>query len=48
MIHPAGFNWTEAAVAGNSPTLVELANPANWTRVFPRKNVPMAFMLTNG
>lgn len=48
LIHPAGWNWTESSVAGESATLAELRTAANWTRVLPRKNVPMAFLQTNG
>lgn len=48
MIHPFGYKWLEAAVTGQSPTLANLRNPANWQRVVARKNVPMAFLKTNG
>lgn len=47
-MHPLGFTWKEAAVAGDSPTLAELRNPLNWGRVVERKAVPMAFILTKG
>ncbi len=43
-IHPLGFKWTETTVAGDSPTIAELALVANWDRVAQRKNVPMAFL----
>lgn len=45
-IHPAGFTWTEAAVVGDSPTMAELANPANWDRVVERKAAGLAFLKT--
>ena len=48
MIHPFGWDWLEASVAGKSATLTELRNAANWSRVLDRKNVPMAFLITNG
>lgn len=49
IIHPAGFEFTSAAVAGQSPTYAELANAANWNRVYAeRKNIPMAFIRSNG
>lgn len=48
LVHPAGWDWLEAAVAGESATLAELRNAANWNRVLPRKMVPMAFLQTNG
>lgn len=48
LIHPFGYKWNEAAVAGQSPTNAELATAANWTRVIARKNIPLAFLKTNG
>lgn len=48
IIHPLGFQFTSSSVAGESATLAELANAANWDRVWERKNVPMAFLQTNG
>jgi hypothetical protein len=48
LIHPFGYKWNEANVAGVSPTLAELKLAANWTRKLPRKNVPLAFLVTNG
>lgn len=29
-VHPAGFAWAEGTVAGESPTIAELALAANW------------------
>lgn len=43
-IHPAGFQWLEASVANESPTVAELALAANWNRVFERKAIPLAFL----
>jgi hypothetical protein len=35
LLHPVGLSWTPAApVAGNSPSNVEFADGANWTKVF--------------
>jgi len=48
IIHPLGFKFNSAAVDDQSATLAELATAANWTRVWDRKNVPMAFIQTNG
>ncbi|WP_444901243.1 major capsid protein [Microbulbifer sp. SSSA007] len=48
LIHPFGFKWLEASVSGVSPTWAELAMPSNWDRVVDRKNVPLAFLITNG
>jgi len=42
--HPYGFAFNSTTVASESPTSTELALPANWTRVAPRKLVPMAFL----
>ena len=49
VIHPTGF-----AVAGTqidsvaTPSYSALATAANWNRVFDRKNIPLAFIRTNG
>jgi hypothetical protein len=43
-IHPAGFTWTEASVADESPTIAELADGLNWERVVERKAVGLAFL----
>lgn len=48
LIHPEGYAWQEASVAGDSPTVAECALPANWSRVFERENCGIAFMVTNG
>lgn len=48
IIHPLGFEFTSASVAGQSATLAELATAANWNRVWERKSVPLAFLQTNG
>lgn len=45
-IHPAGFSWKEAEVAGESPVIAELAKAENWTRVLERKAVQLAFLIT--
>ena len=48
LLHPFGFQFTSTTVAGDSPTLAELALAANWDRVVDRKNIPLAFLVTNG
>jgi hypothetical protein len=48
IIHPLGFAFGSASVAGQSATLAELALAANWNRVWERKNVPLCFLQTNG
>jgi hypothetical protein len=46
-LHPLGFRFTDASVAGESPTMTELAAAANWTRaVAQRKSVPLAFLVS--
>jgi hypothetical protein len=48
IIHPLGFAFGSASVAGQSATLAELALAANWNRVWERKNVPLCYLQTNG
>lgn len=44
--HPFGFKFT-GTPAGDSATLAEFAAAASWDRVVARKNVPLAFLVTN-
>lgn len=46
LLHPFGFQQT-GTPAGDSFTLTELAAATSWDRVIERKNVPMAFLITN-
>ena len=48
IIHPAGFEFLSASVAGQSANQAELAAAANWNRVFERKNVALAVLRSNG
>lgn len=49
LLHPAGYAFKSVTVAGMSPSLSELALPANWERVYAeRKQLPFAFLVTNG
>ena len=49
LVHPAGYAFKSATVTGLSPTMAELALPANWERVYAeRKQLPFAFLVTNG
>lgn len=48
IVQPFGHKFLSGSVAGQSPTLAELKLAANWDRVIERKNVPMAFLITNG
>jgi hypothetical protein len=46
-IHPLGFAFSGASVAGVSPVQAELALAANWTRAYSqRKSVPLAFLIS--
>lgn len=47
LIHPEGYAWQEASVAGDSPTVAECALAANWERQFERENVGISFLVTN-
>lgn len=47
IVHPAGYQFT-GTPAANSPSLAEFKLAASWDRVVDRKNVPMAFLITNG
>lgn len=46
ILHPFGFQQT-GTPAGTSFTLAELRAAAQWDRQVERKNVPMAFLVTN-
>lgn len=47
LLHPFGFQ-AAATPAGNSYSVAELGAAATWDRVVARKNVPLAFLVTNG
>lgn len=48
IIHPLGFKFLSASVAGQSATQAELATAANWDRVYSRKNIALAVLRSNG
>lgn len=53
ILHPTGFAFTSTTLTGGAATarsanLADLRLPANWNRVVGRKNVPLAFLRTNG
>lgn len=48
LLHPLGFKFTSASVAATTATQAELALATNWDRQVERKNVPLAFLITNG
>ena len=39
VLHPRGIKWTNASVAGKSPTMAELAIATNWEMVYPAKSI---------
>ncbi len=44
-VHPVGYKYNGTLAAnGSSPTWAELTDAANWTRVYDRKRIPMAFL----
>jgi len=48
ILHPRGIKFTAASVAGSSPVNTELANAANWERVYEVKNIRIVKVATNG
>lgn len=48
LMHPRGIAFKNTSVAGASPTNAELANAANWDRVYERENIRVAAIVTNG
>lgn len=49
IMHPYGFDWTDAVRAGNFPTNDEAANASNWNRIATeRKQIKMAALVSNG
>ncbi|MHC1683425.1 MAG: major capsid protein [Clostridiaceae bacterium] len=39
LLHPRGIKWTEASVAGKTPTFTEVATASNWSKVYDSKNI---------
>lgn len=39
ILHPRGIKWTEASVAGKTPTFAEVATATNWSKVYDTKNI---------
>lgn len=48
IIMPVGFSWTDTTVAGQTATYAELQDATNWDRIWDPKNIPIAFLQTNG
>lgn len=46
IMHPNGFKWTGASMAGSSPTYAEMATATNWDKVFDNKNIPMTCLIS--
>jgi len=46
ILHPFGFQQT-GTPSGNSFTLAELGTAGVWDRVIERKNIPLAYLITN-
>lgn len=45
---PRGIGWTEGDVAGDNPTLAEMASADNWDRKFKKKDIGFTVLITNG
>lgn len=39
ILHPRGIKWTDASVAGKTPTFAEVATAGNWSKVYDTKNI---------
>jgi len=48
IIHPFGYTFVGVNMAGDAPTLAELATAANWTRNGVRGSIKIAALLSNG
>lgn len=48
LMHPRGIAWQDASVAGTFPTNTEAETATNWDRVYERKNIRIAALITNG
>ena len=47
ILHPNGFAFQSASVAGATPSNAEFADATNWDRVYERKNCAIAQLITN-
>lgn len=48
VIHPFGTKFTSTTVTGESPSWANLELAVNWDRVVDRKQIPLAFIISNG
>ncbi|WP_312964596.1 major capsid protein [Stutzerimonas kunmingensis] len=46
LMHPRGIRWLGASVAGAAPSNTELAAAANWNRVYDRKQIRIASLVS--
>lgn len=46
ILQPAGFSWKGATAQNASPTAAQYSGAANWERVFDRKQVPFAAVIS--
>lgn len=46
LLQPAGFSWKGNTNPNTSPTITQYANAANWERVFDRKQIPFAAVIS--
>lgn len=48
ILQPAGFSWQGGDDPNQTPTAAQMATASNWKRVFDRKQVPFAAVLSAG
>jgi len=48
ILHPRGIKFTSNTVSKDTPTNANLALAANWDRVYEKKNIRIAKLITNG
>ena len=48
LLHPRGVRFQSSAIAGQSPTNLEMAEAAQWRRVYQKKNIRLVKIVTNG
>lgn len=48
ILHPRGIKFTNTSVAGETPSNAELGTVTNWDRVYEKKNIRIAKLVTNG
>jgi len=47
LLHPRGIAWQNAVVSDHTPTNTDLLNPLNWLRVWNRKEIRFACIISN-